>query len=52
MLRHTFATTLLINRTPLHVVQRLLGHTKVETTMVYAHVVMSDLEAATDFLTI
>lgn len=52
MLRHTFATTLLRNRKPLHVVQRLLGHTRVETTMVYAHVVMSDLEDATDFLTI
>lgn len=52
MLRHTFATMLLMNNTPITVVQRLLGHSKIETTMVYAHIVPGMLKNSVDFLTI
>jgi integrase len=38
-LRHTCATLLLQERTPVHVVNERLGHSKVSMTMeVYAHV--------------
>ena len=38
-LRHTCATLLLRERTPVHVVSERLGHSKVSMTMeVYAHV--------------
>ncbi len=36
VLRHTFATLLLNQDAPITVVQSLLGHTKPETTMIYA----------------
>ena len=34
--RHTFATTLIQNGAPVQHVQKLLGHAKLETTMIYA----------------
>ena len=40
-LRHTFATHLAMNRTPIHVIQSYLGHAKIETTMIYLQIAES-----------
>src|SRR5262249_40444064 len=50
VLRHTFATQLAMKGIPLHVVQALLGHVSIATTMRYAHVAPSALRAAIDML--
>lgn len=47
-LRHTFATRLLRHTGNLKLVSRLLGHSKVETTARYAHVLDDDLATALD----
>ena len=36
-LRHTFASNLVMNKVPLHTVQKLLGHANIKTTEQYAH---------------
>jgi integrase len=51
-LRHTFATRLLRQTGNLKLVSRLLGHTQIETTMRYAHVLDDDLRQALDGYTV
>jgi len=50
VLRHTFATQLAMRGTPLNIVQALLGHASIATTMRYAHVAPSALRTAIDML--
>ena len=45
-LRHTFATDLLRSTKNLRLVQKALGHSNIETTMIYAHIVDEELESA------
>lgn len=47
-LRHTFATRLLRQTGNIKLVSRLLGHTTIETTTRYAHVIDEDLHSALD----
>lgn len=47
-LRHTFASHAVMNGTPLAVVSKLLGHSKIGTTMRYAHLADRELMKASD----
>ncbi|WP_194479232.1 site-specific integrase [Bradyrhizobium sp. CCBAU 53338] len=49
-LRHTFASHLATRGVPLNVVQTLLGHASIMTTMRYAHVAPSTLRSAIEML--
>jgi integrase len=49
-LRHTFASHLAVKGVPVPVVQALLGHASISTTMRYAHVAPSALRSAIDML--
>lgn len=49
-LRHTFAVELRLRGVGLDVIGRLLGHTSIETTMIYAHVQPESLDAAVSLL--
>lgn len=46
VLRHTFATTSIRSGMPLEQLQALMGHSKPETTLIYAKVDVSDLQRA------
>lgn len=50
LLRHTFASHLAMRGVPLHIVQKLLGHSTIGMTMRYSHVAPSTLRAAIDIL--
>lgn len=49
--RHTFATTVMLsNNVPIETVSKLLGHTKLSTTQIYARVVESKISEDIDDL--
>lgn len=41
--RHTYATHLVMNRVPLERVQKLLGHSSITETLIYAHLIPDDM---------
>lgn len=45
-LRHTLATKMLQNGANIRTVQKALGHSRLDTTMIYTHVMDEDLESA------
>jgi integrase len=49
-LRHTFASHLAMKGVPLNMVQQLLGHSTITTTMRYAHLAPSMLRTAIDLM--
>ncbi|NMW17995.1 MAG: site-specific integrase [Chlorobiaceae bacterium] len=51
-MRHTFATLQLLANTNIKTLSEMLGHTKIDTTMIYAHVVNASRRAAADVITL
>lgn len=49
-LRHTFAVRMVESEVDIRVLQELMGHAKIETTMIYAHVSRRTSKAAIDAL--
>ena len=50
-LRHTFITKLIKNGVPINYVKELAGHSQIETTLGYVHIVTDDLRKAMETLT-
>ncbi len=48
--RHTFASHLVMNETDIYTVQKLLGHSSIKTTEIYAHLAPDFLKAAVERL--
>jgi site-specific recombinase XerD len=51
-LRHTFATWLVQNGVGIYEVQKLLGHSSVAVTQVYAHLAPSELHGAVEKISV
>ncbi len=49
-LRHTFASHFMMNGGNLYTLQKLLGHTDIQTTMIYAHLDAKFLQTAIDLI--
>jgi site-specific recombinase XerD len=49
-LRHTFASHLAMNGVDLYTVQKLLGHSSIKTTEIYAHLAPDYLRSAMEKL--
>ena len=49
VLRHTFASHFMMNGGNILVLKQIVGHTKIEQTMVYAHFAPSHLKDAIKF---
>jgi site-specific recombinase XerD len=45
-LRHGAATKMIMNGAPIPAVQKMLGHSNIQTTMVYTHPNIEDLREA------
>ena len=43
--RHTFATWALSHGTPIEIVSKMLGHTNIKTTQIYAKILAKDVDA-------
>ena len=48
--RHTFATWTLSHGTPIEIVSKMLGHTNIRTTQIYAKILAKDVDAQFDEL--
>ncbi|WP_432502250.1 tyrosine-type recombinase/integrase, partial [Kineococcus arenarius] len=46
--RHTYATHLLRQGADIHMVQKLLGHANINTTVIYLHLMVDDLQNSVD----
>jgi integrase/recombinase XerD len=49
-LRHSFATLMLRNQIDIRIVKELMGHTSIETTMIYTHVHDEEKKQAVSFI--
>lgn len=51
-LRHTYITNLLRQNVPIYKVMQLVGHRNIKTTMLYLHLIVEDLRAGAEMITL